>query len=280
MFWRIRLALLVGLFVLATCAPGQSSRFEQELQAGITDYENGKLAEAIEHLEKAVQLNPGSIKSHFALADACSAQYIDSPNTDSGEFIAANDRLIYRAIGEYKAVLAIEPTNTQALNNIGQIYRRLAKPKDAELYFRESLKIDAKDQEALYWLAVLNWERSYQFRMEKRQTLHLKDEISLIASRGCAAVRSENLERVEEAIVLLNRLSRITNFAAVPAWLSLLYRERADIQCGDPSAYEADIQSANDSVRLACEARATGAEQMPNSWPPPPPPPSGKPCGK
>ena len=262
---------LIGLLSLPIYAQGQSSRSEQELQLGMAEYESWNLAEAIKHFERAVQLNPGSIKSRFALAEAYTAQYIDVIETDSDEVAKANSRLIYRAIEEYKAVVAIEPTNTQALNNIGAIYRRLFKFKDADVYFRESLKIDPKNKEALYRLAVLDWERSFQFRMDTRKTLHLKTGIPLITSDACSGVSSENLERVEDGIQLLTRLSTIANFSEVPAWLSLLYRERADIQCGDLATYERDIQSADDWRRLACAARASGAERVPESWPSPPP---------
>jgi tetratricopeptide (TPR) repeat protein len=271
-----RAALLVGFLLLSNFVHSESSSSEQELQAGLAAYQKANFAEAIQHLERAVQLNPGSMESHLALADAYSAQYIESPNTEgmpnAAEFTAANDRLIYRAVEQYKAVVTIQPSNTRALNNVGHIYYQRAKFSDAEVYFRQSLKVDPTDKEALYSLAVLNWTRSYQFRMERRNKLHLKSDMPLITFNACAAVRSKNLERVEEGILLLTRLSAISNFAEVPAWLSLLYRERAEIQCGDQAAYRSDLKSASDSVQLACTARASHAERVPNQWPPAPAP--------
>lgn len=268
--------ILVGLLLLATHVQSQSSASEQELQAGLTAYQSAEYAKAIEHLERAVQLNPGLVENHFALADAYSARYVESPNFDgmpnAEELSAANYRLIYRAVEEYKAVVVLDSSNTNALNNIGNIYFRLGKSSDADVYFRQALKVDPNSKETLYSLAVLDLTRSYQLRAEERSKRHLNSEEPLITFDICATVRSENLERVEEALKLLTRLSGISNFAEVPAWLSLLYRERADIQCGDRLAYEADLRSASDSSRAVCEAQSNHAERVPYPWPPAPPP--------
>ncbi len=277
-----RFTLLVGLLLTTTCAQGQSGSSEQELQVGLAAYQSAEYAKAIGHLERAVQLNPGSVESHLALADAYSAKYVPNLETegpDAEELDAANYRLICRAVEEYKAVVALDPSSTNALNRIGNSYFQLAKFSDAELYFRQALKVDPDSKEALYTLAILNWTRSYQFRMYRRSELHLKNEKPLITSNLCAKVRSENLKRVEEALTLLTRLSEISNFEEVPVWLSVLYRERADIQCGDLSAYKADLRSASDWLLVACTAKANEVEHAPNPWPPAPPP-APNACGK
>jgi hypothetical protein len=63
----------------------------------------------------------------------------------------------------------------------------------------------------------------------------------------------------------------------VPAWMSLLYRERADIQCSDQAAYKSDLHSANQWARVACEAARKGdTARVPAQWPPAPPPPVSK----
>ena len=121
-----KVTLITGVLLLATCMHAQSKLAEQELQAGLTAHEKGNFVEAIEHLERAVQLDPVSIESHFALAEAYSANYVESPNVDylpnAEEILAANNRLIYRAVEEFRAVLALEPSNTRALNSIGHIH--------------------------------------------------------------------------------------------------------------------------------------------------------------
>lgn len=272
-FNLFRIAGFMCLLLATNYIRSQSSNFEQELQAGITAFETGNPERAIEHLERAVQLNPGSVKTHLTLANAYRAEYREDVVTDDEEEVRANDRLLDRAIEEYKAVVMLDPSNTEALNNIGNIYIRQAKTDEAKLHFRQSLRVNPTDKEALYSLAFLNWQRSYQFRMERRSDTKLRSRTPLIRNRSCSEVRSKNLEQVEEAITMLKKLSHVSDFAEVPYFLSLLYLERADIQCGDRAAYNADSRSAKEWEQAACAARSRKAELAPYPWPPAPPPP-------
>ena len=45
------------------------------------------------------------------------------------------------------------------------------------------------------------------------------------------------------------------------AYLNLMYRERADIQCGDPDARAADLKLADDMVEKAMNVKRMKAEK-------------------
>jgi hypothetical protein len=45
------------------------------------------------------------------------------------------------------------------------------------------------------------------------------------------------------------------------AYMNLMYRERADIQCGDPKAYTADIKSADSWVDMTISVKERKARQ-------------------
>ena len=47
------------------------------------------------------------------------------------------------------------------------------------------------------------------------------------------------------------------------AYMNLMYRERADIQCGDAKAYAADLKTADDWVDLTLGTKKRKAEKSP-----------------
>ena len=50
------------------------------------------------------------------------------------------------------------------------------------------------------------------------------------------------------------------NYEDAMAYLNLLYRMRAELQCGDQSAYAADLRKANEWTDLAMATRKKKAE--------------------
>jgi tetratricopeptide (TPR) repeat protein len=278
LFNSLRITGFICLLLATHYVCSQSSTFKQELQAGSNAVEPEDREKAIEHLKRAVALSPGSVQSHLALARAYRAEYRDEMDTDNEEDVKANDRMLEGAIDEFKAVVVLDPSNTEALNNLGNLHLGMARYDEAGFYFRQSLKVNPSDKEALYSLAFVNWLHSYQFRIERRSDLGLRRRAALIRNSSCSGVRSKNLERIEEGIAALKKLSRVSDFLEVPFMLSMLYRERADIQCGDRAAYDADLRSVKEWEQAACAARARKAEFTPYPWPPAPAPPQHPSC--
>src|ERR1022692_2831867 len=96
---------------------------------------------------------------------------------------------------------------------------------------------------------------------------------------SCTEIRSANLAQVEDGISLMTRAAGIVESYEVKAYLSLLYRERADIPCGERSAYDQDVNAAMEWTCRACDARHK-PDRVPISCvslrcPPPAPPPAG-----
>jgi hypothetical protein len=49
------------------------------------------------------------------------------------------------------------------------------------------------------------------------------------------------------------------------AYMNLMYRERADLQCDDPAARAADLKTADDWVDLTLAVKKAKAEKQPGS---------------
>jgi len=266
--------LALGLAVPQLLA--QISNADSELSLGIAAYEKGKNNEAIEHLERVVALMPNSVTGHFYLAESYDS---DTASEECDWNCDEKERRILRAIQEYNKVLELEPTSTEAMKALAWRYHRRAKPDEADRFYRRALEVDPNDFEALYTLAVIRWQRSYQIRAQRRAELKLGRNKALINLPSCAEIRSSNLPLIEDAMSLLTRADGLVESYDVKVYLNLLYPERADIQCGDRAAYNHDLNSAMEWTRRACDAR-----REPDRFtiscislrcPPPAPPPAG-----
>jgi tetratricopeptide (TPR) repeat protein len=277
-----RVVRLIGhtlLYLLSFGSFAQVPDAQSELRLGIAAYENAAYKDAVEHLERAVLLDPTSIKAHLHLADAYNERHCETCEFDSLKAADINDHWRVLAIAEYKRALELDGMNTQALNSLGHRYYWDADLDKAERYYRKAIDVDPNNSEALYTLAVIDWQRSYELRMERRVTLKLRRKQPLIALSSCAEIRAENLPRVDEGIALLTRTLQVVNAAEAMAYTAILYRERADIQCGDDSAYSDDLKTAARWHEQACETwHDPDRAKIPWRWPASPPPKNDASC--
>jgi len=275
--WQL-LCFTLALSLDVAHLSGQNLNGDSELTLGITAYEKATYTDAIDHLERAVTLDPKSLVGHFYLAEAYQNTYSEECDWDC----ETNEHRRVRAIEEYNKVLELDPSNTEALKALGWRYYRDAKSKEAENYYQKTLDVDPNDFEALYSLAVIHWQRSYTLRAEKRAKLRLGRKKPLINLSSCTEIRIEILARIEEGMSLLTRATGIAQSYEVEEYMSLLYRERADIQCGDQSAYDQDVNAAVMWAHRACDTRhnpnrvTIGCISLRCPPPPPPPPAPGQ----
>ena len=78
----------------------------------------------------------------------------------------------------------------------------------------------------------------------------------------CEEIKEKNQDRVKEGIEMLERaISLRKDYDDAMAYLNLMYRERGDIQCGDPEARAADLKLADDMVAKTMEVKKVKAEK-------------------
>lgn len=273
--WCFCLAMSYWLDVWPLFAQTPDAR--TELTLGIAAYEKGVYEEAIQHLEHVVSLNPRAVNGHFYLAMVYDEMFL--PAVEPGDENGHWSRL---AIQEYKKVLQLEPTHENASKRLAHVFFELARYGEAENYYRKAATLDANDPEALYGIAVIDWVQTYRLLSEKRASLRLAPKQSLIGSAYCHEGRRRNLDRVDEGLKLLAKVLQLRNDVEAQAYMAVFYQERAEIQCGDPSAYKRDQSSAKQWWTRSCEAlhNQTG-RVIPWGWlaaPPPPPPKKGDTC--
>lgn len=256
---RLGFRLLLASFLLGTgvVCSAQITSAKAEFDLGVSAYKQAKYEEAIRHFRQAVLLDKTFISAHLHLASAYAQQHI--PGVDSPE----NNQMGQQAIAQYGQVLALNPTHDQqvsALKGIAHVYLNMKQFERAKEYDRKILELEPNDPETYYAIGVIDWTESYQLRMEQRAKLNLKPDEPLIATGECWNVRAENEERVTDGIETLTKAISIRQtYDDAMAYMNLMYRERADIQCGDTGAYHSDIRTADQWVDVTIATKKAKA---------------------
>jgi tetratricopeptide (TPR) repeat protein len=222
-----------------------------ELNLGAQAFRQGKVDEAIQHFEKCVALTPENAVAHLYLATAYAQQYI--PGADTPE----NNHYGEQAIGQYKQVLQLDPQNINSIKGIAYLYLQTKKFDLAKEYYKKASEVDPNDSEPYYSVAVIDWTQTYVPREELRAKLRMEPSEPLAKDKGaCFELKEKNTALVQEGIDNLDKALQFRpDHDDAMAYMNLMYRERADIQCDDPAARKADLKTADDWVDKTMAAK-------------------------
>jgi len=258
---KLLVVLTAALMLLATtgCSKLQA---RDHLNKGVQAYKNAKYEQAIDHFQQAVSLDPTLINARLYLATAYAQQYI--PGADTPD----NNRMGEQAIDQYKQVLQVDPRNINSIKGIAYLYLQMKKFDLSKEFYKKASAADPNDPEPYYSVAVIDWTQTYQPRQEERAKLGMKPDDSLAAKdkKVCAMVKEKNDANVQEGIDNLNKALQLRpDYDDAMAYLNLMYRERADIQCDDPAARAADLKTADDWVDKTMATKKAKAEKQPGA---------------
>jgi tetratricopeptide (TPR) repeat protein len=187
-------------------------------------------------------------------------QYI--PGADTPD----NNKMAEQAIEQYKEVLKRDPKNINSVKGIAYLYLQMKRFDDAKSYYRKATELDPNDPEPYYSVAVIDWTQSYQPRMDERAKLGLKPEESLKDKKVCTALRAKNGQFIQDGITALNKALQLRpDYDDAMAYMNLLYREKADLECDDPAARAADLKTADDWVDKTMATKKAKAEKQPGA---------------
>jgi tetratricopeptide (TPR) repeat protein len=257
----LRVLVLVAAGTLLLSATGCAKlRARDQLNKGVQSYKNAKYEEAIEHFKQAVDLDPTLINARLYLATAFAQQYI--PGADAPD----NNKFAEQAIDQYKAVLNADPKNVNSVKGIAYLYLQMKQFDKAKEFYRKATELDPNDPEPYYSVAVIDWTQTYQPRMEERAKLGLKPEEPLKDKKVCASLKDKNMTNIQEGIDNLNKALQLRpDYDDAMAYMNLMYRERADVQCEDPAARAADLKTADDWVDKTLAVKKAKAEKQPGA---------------
>src|SRR6266853_5231695 len=258
---KVLVVLAAGLVLLLGTGCNKLKARDQ-LNKGVQSFKNNKFEQAIDHFQQAVALDPSLINARLYLATAFAQQYI--PGADTPE----NNHYGEQAIEQYKKVLEVDPRNINSIKGIAYLYLQMKKFDLAKEYYKKASEVDPNDPEPYYSVAVIDWTQTYVPRQEERAKLGMKPDESLPAKdkKVCATIRERNTANVQEGIDNLNKAIQLRpDYDDAMAYLNLMYRERADVQCDDPAARMADLKTADEWVDKNFATKKANAEKQPGT---------------
>jgi len=255
------LALVAVALALLSAGGCNKLRARDQLNKGVQAYKNAKYEEAIGHFQQSVSLDPSLINARLYLATAYAQQYI--PGADTPD----NNQLGQQAIDVYKQVLEKDPKNINAIKGIAYLYLNMKKFEDAKDYYRKAVAADPNDPEPYYSVAVIDWTQAYQNAAEAKSAEGMKVDDDITKNKKlCPTLKEKNASLVEDGINDLTKALQLRpDYDDAMAYMNLLYRRKADLECGDPDARSADLKTADEWVDKTMATKKAKAEKQPGA---------------
>lgn len=246
-------AVALALFGAVGC---NKLKARDQLNKGVQAFKNQKYEDAINKFQKSVELDPSLLNARLYLATAYMQLYI--PGADTVE----NNRNAEQAISEFQKVLAMDPKNITSIKGIASLYMNMKNFDKSKEYYKKVVEVDPNDPEAYYSVAVIDWTQSYKTRMEERGKIGIPPTGALNDKKVCAKLRGSNMGMVDEGKQMLEKAIQIRpDYDDAMAYLNLMYREQADLECENPAARAEATKTADAWVDKAMATKKAKAEK-------------------
>jgi tetratricopeptide (TPR) repeat protein len=262
MKFSLRLFLLILLASSTEVVLAQT--YAGELNAGVQAYKESHYADAMDHFRRATELDPSKTVAHLYLATTYVSQYIPAVNTKENRAFADG------AIEQYQMILNSDANTDQKINStkgIAYLYLNMKEWDFAKQYYQKASSLDGNDPEPYYSIGVIDWTRCYQPRMEARARLNISPGENLDVTkpeqkRICDELRVKNQSAIEEGMDNLNKAIQLRpDYDDAMAYMNLLYREKADLECDNPAARRDDLTAADHWVDLTLAVKKAKAQK-------------------
>jgi tetratricopeptide (TPR) repeat protein len=230
--------LAVAFLSLLTMVTGCSKlQARDQLNKGVQAYKNARFEEAIDHFQNAERLDPSLQMAPLYLATAYAQQVVPDANTPE------NIKNADLAVNAYQQVLAKDPNDLNALKGIAAVYLNTGKTTEAKEWQSKVITVDPNDPVAHYTVGVIDWRVAYRNAIATRTSLGLQDNGDPIKDKAaCQKLAEQNAPLVDEGIKSLQQAVNLRpGYDDAMSYLSLLYRRKADLDCGDDAARKQDM---------------------------------------
>ena len=247
--------LLVCLAVAGMAQDEAKASASNQVDEGVQAFRQAHYDEAIAHFEQAVAFDPDLVVARMYLA----ATYLQvfEPGVDTPENVV----LATRALEQYSEVLRSNPSDVESLKGLAYLKLQLNEFDGAKEAYAKAIGLNPADPELLYAAAVANWSNANGGIAAEKAKLDAETEYSLIVSEGCSDVRTRFLPEIDSGIAMLNKaISLRKDYIDAMTYMDMLYRLRAELECGSKKNFKADIKQSNEWADRAAAARKKQAE--------------------
>jgi len=253
-------ALAVALAGMALSMSGcDRLAARDQLNKGVDAYKGAHYEEAIEHFQRATQLDPSLPMAKSYLATALAQNVVAGLDTPD------NLNTAQQAIDIFNEVLAKDPHDVNSMKQIAGIEFQVKKLDLAKTWQKKVLQEDPKDPEAAYTVGVIDWMLAHQNALAALAPAGLNDDgegNAKAPKKVMDPLKEQNSALVDEGLQYLNQaLANRPNYDDAMAYLNLIYRRKADLDWGNAAAQKDDLAQAEKwrtqamGVRKANEAK-------------------------
>ncbi len=184
--------VFISFSLLGPATAGAQS-FRELYEKGETEYHSGNYAQAIQHYEKAVEVDPNFAPVYNALGLA--HQAIQDPLSD--------------VIWFFKVAVDIDPQNTDAYHNMCRVYYQAGKHNEAEQACRKALAINpelAGVKLSLAWIYLVGKQQPADAILYFNDVAEKVQSPMVYFGLGLAYAQNNERARVLEVITLLRHM--------------------------------------------------------------------------
>jgi tetratricopeptide (TPR) repeat protein len=262
------LAVVLAGMVLSMSGCNRLAARDQ-LNKGVDAYKSARYEEAIDHFQKATQLDPSLPMAKSYLATALAQNVV--PGSDTPD----NIKTAQQAIGIFQEVLDKDPTDVNSLKQIASIYFAIANPsnpkqqrvnlENAKTWQKKVLAVDPKDPEAAYTVGVIDWTEAHQNLLTALAPAGINDDGEgnpKAPKKIMDPLKTENGPLIEEGLQYLTQaVANRANYDDAMVYLNLVYRSKADQDWGDVAAQKADMAKSDEWRTKAMGTRKANEEK-------------------
>ncbi len=254
-------ALGGGLLGLTGCAKLEA---RNDLNKGVQAFKSAQFEAAEADFKEAIRLDPTFINAKLYLATAYQSQFV--PGADSPD----NMRLGQQAVQVYEEVLKQDPKNVNAVAGLAHLYFDMKKMDQARTWNLKQIALEPKNPTPHYFIGVIDWTRTFKANEDLRKQLGIaKASDPLIGTRptrknieACRQLAQTSMPEIEDGISQLKQAMQLRkHYANAMTYVNLLYRQKADMECGNKSARKADLAMADQWVTKSLTARKLAAAE-------------------
>jgi tetratricopeptide (TPR) repeat protein len=248
---RLPVLTAAALLLLIPAMGCNQLKARDQLNKGVQAYKSAHFEEAVEHFQNAIQLEPDFKNAKLYLGTAYASQVVPDVKT------ADNIKNANNAIAIFQEVLDQDPNNVIALKQIASLYLDIDETEKAKAYQEKVIAIKPDDAIAYYTIGDIDWKKAYNNAIPVRNALGQQDDGSALKDKNaCLKLLAVNGPLVDEGLADLQKAIQYRkDYSDAMAYLNLLYRQKAQIECGNDDARKADIAQADQWVQKAMDSK-------------------------
>jgi tetratricopeptide (TPR) repeat protein len=240
---RIPVLAAVAAALLVNLSGCKQLEARDQLNKGVDAYKAAQYEAAINHFQRAVHLDPNYPMTRLYLATAYAMQVVPDLKTPQNEKIAQT------AIDEFNKVLEKNPNDVTALQQIASLYYDLDQFEKSKEWNQKVLAADPKNAQAAYTIGVIDWGEAYKNSVAALKSVNLTDNgqgNAKMPKKVCESLKQQNQQFVQDGITYLHKALDINpNYDDAMSYMNLMYRQKANLACGDEAERKADVQKAD-----------------------------------